>query len=127
MNLHKQNFFKAVVNAFEGLYIFFKNERNGQIQLSIALAIIIAGFYFCISNNEWLLILLCIAMVISLEMMNSTLEKLSDMVEPNFNPSIKTIKDMAAAAVLWAALISVIIGATIFFPKIKELLPHLFH
>ena len=127
MNHRKQNFFKAVINAFDGLCAFVKNERNGQIQVGIAITIAIAGFYFSISANEWLIVLLCTSIVISLEIINSALEKLSDMVEPNFNLSIKTIKNMAAAAVLWSALISIIIGAIIFIPRIKELLSHFFH
>lgn len=126
MNPRKQNFLNAVLNAFNGLYIFFKKERNGQIQFVVAVGVIITGFYFQINSIQWLVILLCVAVVISLEIINSALEKLSDMLEPNYNLSIKIIKDMAAAAVLWAALLSVIIGLIIFIPKIIAEIGHFF-
>jgi len=89
--------------------------------LAIALFVVIAGFIFGISSIEWVAILLCIAIVISLEMMNSALEKLSDLVEPNYNPVIKSIKDISAAAVLWSAIVSVVIGGVIFLPRIIAL------
>jgi diacylglycerol kinase len=116
--MHKQSFLKAFINAFEGLFIFFAKERNGQIQLFIAVIIIVSGVLFHINQLEWVAIILCIALVISMEMINSAMEKLSDMVEPNFHPVIKTIKDISAAAVLWAAMASLVIGAVIFLPKI---------
>lgn len=89
--------------------------------MAIALFVVIAGFIFGISSIEWVAILLCIAIVISLEMMNSALEKLSDLVEPNYNPVIKSIKDISAAAVLWSAIVSVVIGGVIFLPRIIAL------
>ncbi len=117
----KQNFLAALKNAFAGLRLFFKQERNGQIQISISVIVILASEYFDINTSEWIAILGCIALVLSLEMLNSALEKLSDMVEPNYHLTIKAIKDICAGSVFWSAIISVIIGAIIFVPKIKML------
>ena len=117
----KQNFIAALKNAFSGICLFIHTERNGQVQISVAAIVILAGTYFDISCAEWVAIIGCIALVISLEMFNSALEKLSDMVEPNYHLTIKAIKDICAGAVLWSALISIIIGAIIFIPKIKML------
>jgi undecaprenol kinase/diacylglycerol kinase (ATP) len=114
----RQSFFYSVGNALNGIFSFFKTERNGQVQLTIALLVVIAGIYLKISNIEWLIVLLCIALVISFEMINSALEKLSDLVEPNFNPVIKIVKDVAAAAVLWSVIMSIIAGLIIFIPRI---------
>ncbi len=122
MKPNKQNFSVSLFNAFEGLYYFFKNERNGQIQLLILLLTMSLGFYFCITRSEWLSVIVCFALVLSLEMINTAIEKLSDMVEPNLNPHIKIIKDVTAGAVFWASFICVIVGAVIFIPKIKQLL-----
>jgi len=119
--MHKQTFFHSLRNAFDGLFSFFRTERNGQIQLAIALLVVIAGFFFKINSLEWVAILLCIAIVISLEMINSALEKLSDHVEPNYNPVIKAVKDISAAAVLWSVIVSVVIGFVIFIPRIIAL------
>jgi diacylglycerol kinase len=71
---------------------------------------------------EWLVIILFTALVISLEMFNSALEKLCDKVNPELDPQIKLIKDMAAGAVLWASLLSVVAGICIFIPKIIQIL-----
>ena len=119
--MRKQSFIKSLGHAIDGLLVFFGKERNGQIQGTIAVMVVIAGFFLGLKPTEWIAILLCIAMVLSLEMINTALEKLSDMVEPNFNPLIKTIKDVAAAAVLWATIISVAIGLIVFLPKIIAL------
>lgn len=109
---------RAFANAFSGLYHFFCRERNGRIQLVITIIIIIASIMLNIYMMEWLIVLLCIIIVLSLEMLNSAIEKLCDITDSNYNPAIKLIKDVAAAAVLWASLISAVIGAVIFLPRI---------
>ena len=119
--MHKQSFFHSLKNALYGVFSFFHTERNGRIQLIIALLVVIAGFFFKINSREWVTILLCIALVISLEMINSSIEKLSDIVDPNYNLVIKSVKDISAASVLWSTVISVVIGSVIFTPKIMEL------
>ena len=120
--MNKQTFLRSLGNALDGIQSFFKSERNGQKQLLIALLVMIAGFFFKISHLEWIAVLLCAALVISLEMINTALEKLSDLVEPNYNVVIKAVKDISAAAVLWSAIISLVIGGIIFIPRIISLL-----
>lgn len=112
----------AFYNAFRGLTGFFSTEKNGRIQFAIALATIAVSLTLPVSMNEWMAILLCIALVLSLEMMNSALEKLCDLVEPAPHPAIKVIKDMAAGAVLWASVMSALTGMLILLPKIFALL-----
>ena len=104
--------------AFRGLGSFFSKEKNGRVQLAIGIVTVILSFMLSISIKEWIAILLCIGLVLSLEMINSALEKLCDLVHPSFHPSVKIIKDISAGAVLWASLISAIIGLLIFLPKI---------
>ena len=84
--------------------------------------VIVSGFALKVSVTEWMILLSCIGLVVSLEMVNSTIEKICDHVNPHIHPSIKIIKDIAAGAVLWSALISAIIGLIIFLPKIVSLL-----
>lgn len=111
--------------ALNGWRLFFKTEQNGQLQAAIALLAIIAGFVFQIGITEWMFLLLCIALVLGLEMINSVIEKLADHVHPQRHPQIKWVKDAAAGAVLVAAVISAIIGCLIFLPKILRLI-HLY-
>lgn len=118
------NFLKAFVYAFNGLVVFFRHERNGKIQLFVSVLAITLSWWLKISVAEWITIIACIAAVLSLEMINSAIEKLCNLVHPTIHPAIKTIKDISAAAVLWVSIASTIIGCIIFLPKLLELLNH---
>lgn len=118
----QQKFSKAFTYAWKGIQQFFLYDRNGRIHLGAAIAALMAGFVFKVSNVEWLVLLLCIAMVIACEMINAAIEKLCDVVHKDFHPAIKVIKDVSAGAVLWVSIISILMGAVIFIPKIIELL-----
>lgn len=120
--MKQQNIFSTFKNAIEGCGYFFKNERNGRIQLVAAIITIGAAIWLKISCMEWIVLLLCIAAVFSLEMINSAMERLCDLVQPGFHPLVKIIKDVAAGAVLIAAIASVIVGAIVFVPKLITLL-----
>src|SRR6476660_5612091 len=113
---------RAFYHAFSGLQNFFLRERNGKIQLLISGTIVAAAFAFKISPMEWVVILLCIGLVLALEMVNSAIEKLCDLIHKDFHPVIKIVKDISAAGVLWASIISTAIGCIIFIPKIIALL-----
>jgi diacylglycerol kinase len=104
--------------AFNGLKDCILHEKNFRIQYIIALLIVIAGIFFSISAVEWMIILICFATVLSFEIINSAIEKLCDLVSPDFNLTIKKVKDMSASAVLLAAIISFIVGCIIFLPRI---------
>jgi len=104
--------------ATEGIKYFFKSERNGRIQAVIAFVVVAAGFYVGLSPLEWCLILGCIALVIALEMVNTSLERVCAMLSTEFHPMVKIIKDVAAGAVLWAAIFCAVIGCIIFIPHL---------
>ncbi len=116
------SFIKGVGFAIAGIKFFFTGEQNGRIQLGIAFLVVVAGLFTGISTVEWCLILFCIAIVLSLEMVNTAIERICNMQTTEFHPTIKIIKDVAAAAVLWSAFISAIIGLVIFIPYIKSYL-----
>lgn len=107
--------------AWHGLGILFKEEHNSRIHTIIAIVVIISGFLLHISSIEWLIILLLIASVFSLEIVNSAIENICDFVSPQYDDTIKKVKDLSAAAVLVASVISVICGLIIFVPKIYQL------
>ena len=107
--------------AFEGLFFALRHERNIKIESFVALLVIIAGFILKVSLNEWTILLICISMVISLELVNTSMEETVDLATDEINPGAKKSKDLAAGAVLFASLISAIIGIIIFLPKIIDL------
>ena len=115
-------FIENVAFASAGIKYFFKNERNGKIQLVIALIVIFLGLVVDLSNVEWCIILGCIALVIALEMVNTCLERVCDMLSTEYHPMIKIIKDVAAGAVLWAVIFCAVIGSIIFIPYLLKLL-----
>lgn len=104
--------------AFKGLYILITGERHAIIHFIILLMVIFAGWYFDVSTTEWLVLCLTFAIVICAEAFNTAIEKLCDVVHPTYHKSIGAVKDIAAGAVLFAAIIAIIVGCIIFIPKI---------
>lgn len=111
-------FIQSLQFAIAGIIAFFRHETNGQIQLIAAITAVILGWIFKIDAMEWLVVLLCTIAVLTLEMVNTAIEKLCDVVHPGYHPQIKIIKDIAAGAVLLAAIGSLAAGAVVFLPKI---------
>lgn len=117
----KPSFFKSVSFAIKGLSLAW-HEKHFKIHLVAALFAIILGIILGINKVEWCIIIICIGAVMTLEILNTAMERLVDLVEPNFNPKAGAIKDLAACAVLVFAVISVIIGIMIFGKYILALL-----
>lgn len=103
--------------AFNGIITLFKEESNAKIHLLCSLLVVIIGLLFKISAVEWVSISFAIALVLALELVNTALEKLCDLVCPEKNAQIKIIKDMAAGAVLLAAIAALFLALYIFVPK----------
>ncbi|SDP55752.1 diacylglycerol kinase family protein [Halobacillus aidingensis] len=104
--------------AWNGIKEVYESERNFRIHLSVALLVIIAALVFGLSKWEWITILLTVGMVLSLEMVNTAMERLLDFYHPEHHPIIGSIKDITAGAVLIASIGAVIIGIIIFLPKL---------
>ncbi|RFM28844.1 diacylglycerol kinase family protein [Deminuibacter soli] len=115
------SFATNVRHALDGIKVFLATEKNGKIQTVIALLVVAAGCWFHISAAEWCLVLFCMGLVISMEMVNTAIEKLCNHVTPIQHPSIKTIKDISAGAVLFAAIIAAITGSIIFYKYVIAL------
>lgn len=112
---------KRFVYAFKGIFAAVKTQRNFRFHLPAALAVTAAGFLLKLNPAEWALILLTVGLVLSLELVNTAIESLVDLVSPGYDKKAGRIKDIAAGAVLVAAVVSVIIGLIIFLPKITAL------
>ena len=108
--------------AINGLKIILSTQHNFLIHLIVAVLVTVAGLFFKVSDLEWCILIITIALVLGAEAFNTSIEKLTDIVSPDFNIQAGKVKDIAAAAVLITALASVIIGLTIFLPKILSYL-----
>lgn len=113
-------FIRGFGYAFSGLGYAFKSQLNFKIHIIAALLISIAGWWFKLSIDEWLWIIVSIGMVMMAELLNTAIEVLVDLVSPEIHPKAKIIKDVAAAAVLVSAITAAIIGLIIFIPKILD-------
>ncbi|MDR0363849.1 MAG: diacylglycerol kinase family protein [Bacteroidales bacterium] len=107
--------------AFSGFRTLLKEEHNAWIEAIATICVVTAGFIFKISVLEWIAAIFAIGLVFSMELLNSSIERIADFVEPDKNDKIKIIKDLSAAGVFVAALTAFIIGLIIFVPKIAVL------
>ena len=112
--------FKSFGFSLKGIKISLL-QRNFKIQLFMAFLAIVLGFVFKITSTEWCIILPCCGLVLSLEMLNTAIEHLVDLVSPDFNEKAGLIKDVSAGAVLVAAILSAITGIVIYYKYIIQL------
>lgn len=108
---------KSFVYAAKGLKSFIIREHNAWIHSAATLVVIVLGITFHISHTEWIAVLLCIGMVFSAEAFNTAIERLVNLVSPDYNKTAGDVKDIAAGAVLICAVTAAIVGLIIFLPK----------
>ncbi|MEK7256019.1 MAG: diacylglycerol kinase family protein [Bacteroidota bacterium] len=116
-----RKWFNSFRFAFAGIIGLLRSEANARIHLVSAVGVIVAGIFFELTVNEWCLVALAIAFVFAAEAMNTALEHLTNLVSPEFHPLAGKAKDVAAGAVLIAAIGAAAVGVFIFLPKILKL------
>lgn len=109
---------KSFGYAFDGLLVALKKGRNFKIQIFLGFLSALAGFFFRITNFEWLILSIIISLVLILELVNTSIESIVDLVSPEIRDKAKVAKDVSAAAVLIASISSIVIAGIIFLPKI---------
>lgn len=112
------NRLKSLGYAFKGACHLLKTEASIQAQFVIGILMTIAGFYFQLSITEWIIQILVIGLIMTVEAINTTIEEIADFIHPDFHKKIGLIKDMAAGAVFIFAIAAIIIGLLIYLPKI---------
>lgn len=109
-------------HAFAGIFYAFRTQPNFRFHLMAAILVIILGFYFQISPFQWLFLVFTFMWIITVEMINTSLESIVDLVSPGQHPIAKIAKDTAAGMVLLSAMGAVVIGVIIFWPYIWKLI-----
>jgi len=122
MKFQKDNSFfsgrlKSIGFALKGAYKLITTEHSIMVQFSIAILLVVAGFYFHISREEWMIQTLAFGLVLGIESLNTAVEKIADFIHPEFHDRIGFIKDIAAGAVMFAATAAIVIGLLIYVPK----------
>ncbi|MES2847454.1 MAG: diacylglycerol kinase family protein [Bacteroidota bacterium] len=111
---HKNTF----IHAASGIGHTFCNEANFRIHVTALVLVIALGVVLHISAMEWLFVAGCSMLVLSMELVNTAIENVCNLISKEYHPLIKIIKDVSAAAVLVSAAGSIATGAIIFLPKI---------
>ena len=114
--------FKSFQYAMRGLIKTFREEQNIRVQILAGVVVLFFAWFFIITKIEWILLIILIGLVLLMEILNSAVERVTDMLKPRINTYVKEIKDIMAAAVMLSSLIAVIIGMIIFIPYIKDFL-----
>ncbi|WP_299104154.1 diacylglycerol kinase family protein [uncultured Tenacibaculum sp.] len=109
---------RSIKFALKGMWLLLTTEDSIKVQFSIAVLVTLLGFYFEISSIEWMIQCLAIGLVLVAEALNTAVEKVADFIHPDYHEKIGFIKDIAAGAPAFAALISIIIFFIIYLPKI---------
>lgn len=120
MQLSFKKWLKSLGYAFEGIK-YALNQQNFFLIVIIAIIVIFFSIWIGLNTTEWLIVILTIGLVLSLEALNTIWEKTLDILEPHFSEKVKNIKDLVAGAVVIACLTSLVIGLIIFLPKILDL------
>jgi len=121
MNNEKTGFKKRIKSfgfAFTGLYELVKSEPNARIHLIATIFAVLGGFILRITNTEWCIIAIAIALVWAAEAFNTVIEKLVDHLFPEYHETARIAKDISAGAVLVCAIAALICGLIIFLPKL---------
>ncbi len=122
------NVIESFYHAIHGLGVGLRGQRNLRIHLVAAVAVTIAGFYFKIDTTGWLALVIAMGLVISTELINTSLEHLVDIAtDGQYRLSARLAKDTAAASVLVASIVAMAIGAIVFGPKVWALISGLLH
>lgn len=112
---------KSFYYAFSGIKQLVVSEHNAWIHCTVALLVVLAGWWLRISSMEWVAVTIVIGAVLAAEAINSSIESLCDMVSPEHHPHIKRVKDLAAGAVLLMAIAAAVVGLIVFLPKLVVL------
>lgn len=122
MERHPQqgSFIDAVRYAISGIKMAVKREKNMRIHTLISILVIAAGWLSGITRMEWILVILCMGCVIAVELLNTAIERMADMITLEKNEGIKMIKDISAGAVLIVSVMSCVVGIIIFGPYLLD-------
>jgi len=117
-----KRFSRSFNHAIDGLLWAVRHEKNFRIELIIGFFVLLFVLIFKVKNWEAIVMLLMIMWVLVLELVNTVLERVVDILKPRIHPYARLIKDLMAGVVLISASVSILIGILIFYPYVRELL-----
>lgn len=120
--MKNKNLFESFKNAFYGIGHTIKSERNMKIHVFSTVAILLFSLFFKLSGIEFAIVCITVSLVLICELFNTAVEALVDIIVDGYHPKARIVKDVAAGAVLVAALLSVAVAYIIFFDRVIALI-----
>ncbi|MDP3793804.1 MAG: diacylglycerol kinase [Candidatus Uhrbacteria bacterium] len=117
---------RSFKHAWRGLRVAFRAEQSFRIQSVAALAVVVALFIFPLSETERWILLVVTMFILVLELLNSSIERMADLMKPRLDEHVAEVKDLMAGAVLLASCFAFVIGWIIFWPYLSPFLHELF-
>lgn len=115
-------FYTSLGWAIQGIVYALKKEKHMRFHLGATLAVLLLGWWLTLTPWQWLMVVFAIALVLATELINTAIEALVDLHTDQYHPLAKAAKDVAAGAVLVAAINSLVVAAVIFLPKLLALI-----
>jgi len=123
---NKPGFLRSLNQAWRGMLYTVKTQKHVQFHVVAGISVLLLAWWSEVTRFEWLILILAIGSVISAEVMNSAIETVVDMVQPNYHPLAGIAKDVAAGAVLVTAIQAVVIGMVVFAPALLRFARRMF-
>jgi undecaprenol kinase len=120
--MRKPPIHRSFINALRGFFYMLRSERNFQIEFLALLINLFLIFYLPLSGLDTILILVVSFGVLSAEIFNTAIEKICDIIQPEFDKRIGFIKDISAGAVILMTIVSVIVGIIVYWKYIVDVL-----
>ena len=114
-----RKFGRSLKHALRGLVYVLRYEKNFQNQVIISAAVVAGMLYFNLTRGERVILFLVIMEVLVMELLNTVVERVVDILKPRVHPYARLIKDLMASTVLVSAILALVIGIIIFLPHIR--------
>lgn len=115
-----RRFLRSLKHALAGLDYVLRHERNFQVEILVAFLVGVAGLVLNVDRVEWIIVVFIVFWVLALELANTAVERIINVLKPTLHPYARVIKDVMAASVLMSAIAATLIGMAIFLPYILD-------
>lgn len=124
MNWSSSRFLRSLKHAWRGLLLAFQTEKNFRLQLAAALVLLSILWIFPLARWERAILFVVMVLVLVLELLNSSIERVLDLLQPRLNPYAGDVKDLMAGAVLLASIGASVLAVYLFWPHLLASLAH---
>ncbi len=114
--------FSSFRAAFRGLARTWITQRNFRFEVIVGVVTMALAFFLRVSYGEWLILIAVITAMLVLELINTTVEFVADLLRPRLHDAVRVMKDVASAAVLVGAFGAAVVGLMVFLPHVLRVI-----